>query len=99
MARRKASRRLTLPLQFELRCDGCPDNPPIEVHDSLKSDGHNQSWGCERCFYVHPDPAQDPFYQDQVKILMYICAVILVLVRMLCLNSRAFADVNCRPTS
>lgn len=66
--------------QFELRCEGCPDSPPIEVHDSLTSHGHNESWSCERCFYVHPNPAQDPFYQDQVKGLMYICATILVLV-------------------
>ncbi|GHJ85760.1 hypothetical protein NliqN6_2162 [Naganishia liquefaciens] len=64
---------------FQLKCDGCPDNPPIEVHDTLTSHGHNQSWNCERCYYVHPEPAQDPFYQDQVKGLMYICAVILVL--------------------
>lgn len=54
------------------------------MHDSLTNDGRNQSWNCERCFYVHPDPAQDPFYQDQVKGLMYICAVILVLVSTRC---------------
>lgn len=37
-------------------------------------------WQCDRCYYEHPDPATDPFYQDQVKGLMYFCAVILVFV-------------------
>lgn len=31
------------------------------------------------CHYDHPDPTSDPFYQDQVKTLMYFCACILVL--------------------
>lgn len=76
--------------QFELRCEGCPDSPPIEVHDSFASGGHNQSWSCERCFYVHPEPAQDPFYQDQVKGLMYICATILVLVSYLVYRAKKY---------
>ncbi|KAJ9125134.1 hypothetical protein QFC22_000088 [Naganishia vaughanmartiniae] len=67
---------------FELKCDGCPDTPPIVVHDEFSLDileGQSQPWHCERCFYVHPDPAHDVFYQEQVKGLMYICASILVL--------------------
>jgi Ca2+:H+ antiporter len=35
---------------------------------------------CHSCRYVHPDPAKDPFYQDRVKNLMYICASLLLLV-------------------
>jgi hypothetical protein len=37
-------------------------------------------WQCDRCYYDHPDPATDPFYQDQVKGLMYFCATILLVV-------------------
>jgi len=37
-------------------------------------------WQCDRCYYDHPDPATDPFYQDQVKGLMYFCATILLIV-------------------
>lgn len=40
----------------------------------------DNQWQCDRCYYEHPDPATDPFYQDQVKGLMYFCAVILVVV-------------------
>ena len=35
---------------------------------------------CDHCYYEHPDPANDAFYQDSVKTLMYACAVILLLV-------------------
>lgn len=55
-----------------MRCDGCPDGMP-------KADS-KEPWLCTQCTYDHPDPATDPFYQDQVKTLMYFCAVILVLV-------------------
>lgn len=42
--------------------------------------GTNEPWKCQSCYYDHPDPTQDPFYQDQVKTLMYLCASILLLV-------------------
>jgi Ca2+:H+ antiporter len=35
---------------------------------------------CDHCYYEHPDPASDSFYQEKVKTLMYGCAVILLLV-------------------
>lgn len=38
------------------------------------------SWQCNQCYYEHPDPVDDPFYQDQVKTLMYCCAGILLFV-------------------
>lgn len=38
------------------------------------------SWKCSQCYYEHPDPVDDPFYQDQVKTLMYCCAGILLFV-------------------
>ena len=37
-------------------------------------------WICDHCYYKHPDPVDDPFYQSTVKSLMYFCAVILLLV-------------------
>lgn len=53
---------------FQLTCNGCPlDSMPGE------------SWTCKRCFYEHVPPATDPFYQENVKGLMYTCTVILVL--------------------
>ena len=53
---------------FQLTCKGCPT-------DSMPGD----SWTCKRCFYEHVPPATDPFYQENVKGLMYTCTVILVL--------------------
>ncbi|KAI0766385.1 hypothetical protein BD413DRAFT_664940 [Trametes elegans] len=53
---------------FELICDGCPDG------DSL-----TRPWVCQHCYYKHPDPVDDPFYQSTVKSLMYFCAVVLLL--------------------
>ncbi|KAI0356416.1 hypothetical protein OH77DRAFT_1503414 [Trametes cingulata] len=55
---------------FELICDGCPD-----------ADGSSltRPWVCQHCYYKHPDPVDDPFYQSTVKSLMYFCAVILLL--------------------
>lgn len=40
----------------------------------------DQAWQCKQCFYEHPDPASDPFYQEQVKDLMYACASLLLIV-------------------
>lgn len=51
----------------------------------------DNQWQCDRCYYEHPDPATDPFYQDQVKGLMYFCAVILVVVSCLAHSSRLIA--------
>lgn len=58
--------------KFELHCDGCPDGPGIP--------GPQDAWQCTSCYYEHPDPASDSFYQDQVKTLMYACAGILLFV-------------------
>ncbi|KAI0720559.1 hypothetical protein C8T65DRAFT_715946 [Cerioporus squamosus] len=54
---------------FELICDGCP---------SLDESSLTKPWVCQHCYYKHPDPVDDPFYQSTVKSLMYFCAVILV---------------------
>lgn len=52
---------------FQLVCTGCPQG------------GRGLSdWRCDRCFYQHPDPVDDPFYQSTVKSLMYCCAVVLL---------------------
>ncbi|PWN32822.1 uncharacterized protein FA14DRAFT_162088 [Meira miltonrushii] len=53
---------------FQLTCKGCPA-------DTLPG----EAWTCKRCFYEHVPPATDPFYQDNVKGLMYTCTVVLVL--------------------
>lgn len=53
---------------FQLVCSGCPSTP-------------NQGgtpWICDHCYYKHPDPVDDPFYQSSVKNLMYLCAGILL---------------------
>lgn len=52
---------------FQLICSGCPDG----------SRGSSE-WKCDRCYYQHPHPAEDPFYQSTVKSLMYFCAAILL---------------------
>ncbi|KAH8114588.1 hypothetical protein DFH11DRAFT_1591982 [Phellopilus nigrolimitatus] len=55
---------------FELICDGCPAvNSP--------SPG-KVPWSCSHCYYEHPDPIHDDFYQSTVKSLMYFCAAILL---------------------
>ncbi|KAL1748360.1 hypothetical protein HDZ31DRAFT_29871 [Schizophyllum fasciatum] len=54
---------------FQLICSGCPSTP---------RPGSDAPWICERCYYKHPDPVSDPFYQSTVKSLMYFCAAILV---------------------
>lgn len=53
---------------FQLTCTGCP--PDVKP-------GQDE-WTCKRCFYEHVPPATDPFYQANVKGLMYTCTVILV---------------------
>ncbi|EMD40015.1 hypothetical protein CERSUDRAFT_46444 [Gelatoporia subvermispora B] len=56
---------------FQLICDGCPARVGPNATDA--------PWVCQHCYYKHPDPAEDPFYQSTVKSLIYFCAVILVL--------------------
>ncbi|KAH0832208.1 hypothetical protein J3R83DRAFT_13128 [Lanmaoa asiatica] len=53
---------------FQLVCSGCPAGPEKSA----------PNWKCEHCYYQHPDPVKDPFYQSTVKSLMYFCAVILL---------------------
>ncbi|KAK7048152.1 hypothetical protein R3P38DRAFT_2687332 [Favolaschia claudopus] len=55
--------------RFQLICTGCPTQP--------RSD-RDAPWVCDACYYKHPDPVYDPFYQSTVKTLMYFCAAILV---------------------
>ncbi|KAI5995984.1 hypothetical protein F5J12DRAFT_896333 [Pisolithus orientalis] len=54
---------------FQLICTGCPDGPRRK---------DTPDWKCDHCYYQHPDPATDPFYQSTVKSLMYLCAVVLL---------------------
>ncbi|EJU03226.1 hypothetical protein DACRYDRAFT_65440 [Dacryopinax primogenitus] len=56
---------------FRLSCVGCPAELPGKDPD--------QPWMCKQCFYEHPDPTTDPFYQETVKNLMYFCATVLLL--------------------
>ncbi|KAH7885106.1 hypothetical protein F5I97DRAFT_1810195 [Phlebopus sp. FC_14] len=53
---------------FQLICSGCPES----------ADGKGPNWKCDHCYYQHPDPVEDPFYQSTIKSLMYFCAVILL---------------------
>ncbi|THH03260.1 hypothetical protein EW145_g6398 [Phellinidium pouzarii] len=56
---------------FQLICDGCPkanDVSPLQ----------KAPWTCDHCYYEHPDPVHDDFYQSTVKSLMYFCAAILL---------------------
>ncbi|KAK7464722.1 hypothetical protein VKT23_005928 [Stygiomarasmius scandens] len=53
---------------FQLVCSGCPSGPGSP----------NKPWICDQCYYQHPDPVDDPFYQSTVKSLMYFCAAVLV---------------------
>jgi Ca2+:H+ antiporter len=57
--------------QFQLVCSGCPD----PQYESLRA-----PWKCDHCYYEHPDPVDDPFYQSTVKDLMFFCAAILLFV-------------------
>ncbi|KAG7088600.1 hypothetical protein E1B28_012574 [Marasmius oreades] len=55
---------------FQLVCKGCPSSPgPGKV---------NKPWVCDQCYYKHPDPVDDPFYQSTVKSFMYFCAFVLL---------------------
>ncbi|KAK9764952.1 hypothetical protein K7432_007097 [Basidiobolus ranarum] len=53
---------------FELKCSDCPTNI-----------GSESSWGCKQCSYNQVHPTRDPFYINNTKPLMYICAAILPL--------------------
>ncbi|KAF7299265.1 hypothetical protein MIND_00875200 [Mycena indigotica] len=53
---------------FQLICKGCPASPRTG----------DMPWICDSCYYKHPDPVNDPFYQSTVKSLMYFCAAILL---------------------
>ncbi|KAF7297742.1 hypothetical protein MKEN_01397800 [Mycena kentingensis (nom. inval.)] len=53
---------------FQLICTGCPSGPRTG----------DMPWICDSCYYKHPDPVNDPFYQSTVKTLMYFCAAILL---------------------
>lgn len=55
---------------FQLVCTGCPTSPGRPG---------DAPWICDHCYYTHPDPADDPFYQSTVKSLMYFCAAVLIL--------------------
>ncbi|WVR05634.1 calcium/proton exchanger [Kwoniella sp. DSM 27419] len=66
---------------FELHCEGCPD--PQHANSTMSTMEFNtlranDVWMCNHCYYEHPDPEKDPFYQDSVKTLMYCCAGILL---------------------
>lgn len=54
---------------FELQCSGCPD----------RTHGPEDSWMCRQCSYEHLSPVKDPFFQTNVKGLIYLCAVVLIL--------------------
>ncbi|KAF8158253.1 hypothetical protein B0H34DRAFT_656500 [Crassisporium funariophilum] len=54
---------------FQLVCSGCPSSPGRPG---------NAPWICDHCYYKHPDPVDDPFYQSTVKSLMYFCAAVLL---------------------
>lgn len=78
---------------FQIQCDYCPDGSRAPLSNgSLTSSASEwnltstyeqfnatQPRSCNQCYYDHPDPAQDPFYQEQVKDLMYFCASVLLL--------------------
>ena len=68
-------------LQFQLVCDGCPSQPSLDPREK-------KPWVCQHCYYEHPDPVDDPFYQSTVKSLMYFCAGILLIVRL-------YLSMNC----
>ncbi|TFK40690.1 hypothetical protein BDQ12DRAFT_679869 [Crucibulum laeve] len=55
---------------FQLICNGCPSAPGKQRPDL--------PWMCDHCYYKHPDPVDDPFYQSTVKSLMYFCTAILL---------------------
>ncbi|KAF9953845.1 hypothetical protein BGZ70_000098 [Mortierella alpina] len=52
--------------RFELRCTPCPDPQPLPMEST-----------CQRCYHHQPNPADDVFFQKNVKPLMYFCCIIL----------------------
>ncbi|KAG8908448.1 hypothetical protein FRB99_006653 [Tulasnella sp. 403] len=63
---------------FQLVCDKCPPDFGGAGH-SRRPRRPDHPWQCGQCYYEHPNPVEDPFYQDTVKELMYFCAGILLL--------------------
>ncbi|OWZ55023.1 calcium/proton exchanger [Cryptococcus neoformans c45] len=66
---------------FELHCQDCPSGHPnmtITLPEGGMSLQPGDMWMCDHCYYEHPDPERDPFYQENVKTLMYACAAILL---------------------
>lgn len=55
--------------QFELLCTGCPDDTKTV----------SESYRCQQCSYRHVPPFKDPFFQTNVKPLIYTCAFLLML--------------------
>ncbi|KAG0325637.1 hypothetical protein BGZ99_000348 [Dissophora globulifera] len=52
--------------RFELRCTPCPETVPLPIEAT-----------CQRCYHHQPNPADDIFFQKNVKPLMYFCCIIL----------------------
>ncbi|KAF9933125.1 hypothetical protein FBU30_006449 [Linnemannia zychae] len=52
--------------RFELRCTPCPETAPLPMEAT-----------CQRCYHHQPNPADDIFFQKNVKPLMYFCCIIL----------------------
>ncbi|KAF9275593.1 hypothetical protein BGZ68_010684 [Mortierella alpina] len=52
--------------RFELRCTPCPEPQPLPMEAT-----------CQRCYHHQPNPADDVFFQKNVKPLMYFCCIIL----------------------
>ncbi|KAF9401418.1 hypothetical protein BGX21_001739 [Mortierella sp. AD011] len=52
--------------RFELRCTPCPESAPLPMGVT-----------CQRCYHYQPNPANDIFFQTNVKPLMYFCCIIL----------------------
>ncbi|KAF9569218.1 hypothetical protein EC968_002656 [Mortierella alpina] len=51
---------------FELRCTPCPEPQPLPMEST-----------CQRCYHHQPNPADDIFFQKNVKPLMYFCCIVL----------------------
>ncbi|CDZ97511.1 Ca2 /H antiporter VCX1 and related proteins [Phaffia rhodozyma] len=62
----------------ELSCTGCSDDQISRIDPFPLKTPNKNAWGCQSCRYVHPDPAKDAFYQENVKNLMFICAGLLL---------------------
>ncbi|KAG0062875.1 hypothetical protein BGZ90_002903 [Linnemannia elongata] len=52
--------------RFEIRCTPCPESVPLPIEAT-----------CQRCYHHQPNPADDIFFQKNVKPLMYFCCIIL----------------------